>query len=94
MGCHGIQGEGGFFFYFFIFMNQGREDLYALSYPIFFVKTKNVFCWTKSLHRPKEPEIFVLGGLICVINLLIYTNFHTYTQTQVNIVKSLKLHVS
>ena len=56
----------------------------------------------KSLTRGGARN-FCLGGLICVANLLVHTNFYTHTQTHVSIHtqkisifhnESLKLNVS
>ena len=37
-------------------------------------------------HLAREGAIiFSFGGLICVTNLLVYTSFHTHTQTHISI---------
>ena len=46
---------------------------------------------TTKLQQIKEVVVrggarnFCLGGLICVASLLVYTNFHTHTQTHASI---------
>ena len=91
MGCRGMQGEGGFFF---IFRIRG-EKICMLCLTLFFVKQKICFVGPRAYASNKKGAInFCLEGPICVTNLLVYTNFHTYTQTQVNILKSLKLNIS
>ena len=94
MGCRGIHGEGGVFFFFF--GESGERGFLCSVLPYFFVKQKICFVGPRAYVTPNKrgARNFCLGGPICVTNLLVYTNFHTYTQTQVNIVKSLKLHVS
>ena len=59
MGCRGIHGEGGVFFFFL--ENQGREDFYALSYLIFLSNKKYVLLDQEptSPQTREEPEIFV-----------------------------------
>ena len=61
MGCRGIHGEGGFFFFW---ENQGREDFYALSYLIFLSNKKYLLLDQEPMspQTREEPEIFVQGG--------------------------------
>ena len=53
MGCRGIHGEGGVFFFFWRIRG---ERIFMLCLTLFFCQTKNMFCWTKSLRHPKQER--------------------------------------